>query len=92
MLSGESERSRLAAHSSPLKDVEASVAIPVASRIYMSVCGMSFRIETVPPSMTTYTRIREEHQYNARDKENGYQRTGTYMRHLFKVNQSAHTE
>ena len=60
MLSGERERSRLAAHSSPLPALAASVAMPGTSRILMSLYGGVTVYEIgVPPSITTYECVRE---------------------------------
>ena len=70
MLSGERETSPLAAHSSPFRDLLASVAIPSASQIYVSVSGMSFLNRyKLPPSIITYISIQSS--INAKGKENG---------------------
>ena len=58
MLSGESESSRLAAHSSPLWALVASVAMPRVPQILMSSHGVSYTMDALP-SMTTYECMRE---------------------------------
>jgi hypothetical protein len=68
MLSGERRTFWLAAVSSPLRDAFAPVAITGASGIYMSVSGMSFRIDMLPPSIITCTSIQSSINANGNEK------------------------